>query len=401
MRLNFMSGVLAFALTAGLTLGTGAAHRQGDAGGALFTDAFETDAKPWVAFGPHGKVATTDEAAHVKTGKGALEFDFNVGDKSGEKPSDPNQLPLDVLLRPTPDGQLAKMQAVTFWARSDFASPYAVTLSEKGGGRYVSMIWLPKDTWRRVTLLPSDFWLSDDKNDPKDPDGKLDLDQVENVGVVSLWSFLALGAGDTPEGVELLAPKLGPHKFWLDDFSALPTAPAQEAPMPALPEKANGVWIDTMQRDIPFWMPLGNAELSIDPNAPFKGHALRADYVQGASKYIALIHDMRRANLAHKDRITFQVASAKSLKLAVALEEKSGARYIVILDVPGDSEPTRKSVSFSDFMIAEDSPKDPDGQLDLDQIKTISFVDITSAFGIDKQKNTLWIGPISAVAMNL
>ena len=64
-------------------------------------------------------------------------------------------------------GQIAGMQSLSFWARSDTtAAPLIVALSEKGGGRYVTMCWMPAGPWQRVTLLSSDFWLSDDKNDP-------------------------------------------------------------------------------------------------------------------------------------------------------------------------------------------------------------------------------------------
>lgn len=377
-----------------------ALSQSAGADGQIFTDSFEK-AAPWVGMGPHAKVSTSQNPTRVKIGKSSLEFHFTIGDKGAAKAADPAQLPLDVLVRPTPDGQLAKLQALTFWARSDIASPYAMTLSEKAGGRYISLFWLPKDKWQCITLVPADFWLTDDKNDPKDPDAKLDLDQVENIGIVSFWSFLALGAGETPEGVEMLAPKLGPHTLWLNDFAAVTTAPLPQAPAPTLPEKANPIWIDAFRRDTLLWLPLGDADLSLDPSAPFTGRALRADYMQGASKYVALVHDVRQANLSHKDRITFQIASAKSMKLVVSLEERGGAHYNIVIDVPGDAVPTRKSISFADFMIAEDSPKDADGQLDLDQIKTLSFVDITSAFGIDRQKNTLWIGPIGAISVSL
>ena len=40
---------------------------------------FEEDAGGWMAFGPNSKVSVTQEAAHVKEGKAALQFDYSIG----------------------------------------------------------------------------------------------------------------------------------------------------------------------------------------------------------------------------------------------------------------------------------------------------------------------------------
>src|SRR5579862_8119927 len=78
--------------------------------GALLRDTFDADTKGWIAQGPNGKVQVTTDADHVKTGHGALEFSYVVGDKSGKqtpaKPT-PGILPFDVLSRLTPNGALA------------------------------------------------------------------------------------------------------------------------------------------------------------------------------------------------------------------------------------------------------------------------------------------------------
>lgn len=370
----------------------------------LWTDTFDANAGGWVAFGPSGKAHVTAEGAEAGNGKSALAFTYHVGDKAGAEPKgdNPNGFPVDALLRPTPNGELAKMRSLHFRVRADDDVPLVLALSEKGGGRYVTLFWLPKDAWQPITLAPDDFWLSDDKDDPKDPNGKLDLDQVENIGLVSVWSFLALGAGDTPESVAVFAKHTGAHTLWLDDFTAS-AAPPAEAPAPAGDAQAGkGVWIDDLRRDVLTWLPFGDAQMRLDKSGtPIKGRALRVDYQQAEGKYIALIRDMRRFDLTKSDRFTFEAASAKSAKLVFALEEKGGAKYNATLDIPGDSVPARRSVSFADFAIAEDSPQDANGHLDLDQLKTLTIVDITGAFGIAPQKNTLWIGPLRALTLNL
>src|SRR5262249_32416543 len=73
----------------------------------LWQDTFETGAGSWSALGPNGKVSVTTDSALVKSGKGALAFAYLVGGKP-EAGKD-SAVPIDVLYRPTPNGELAKM----------------------------------------------------------------------------------------------------------------------------------------------------------------------------------------------------------------------------------------------------------------------------------------------------
>ena len=75
---------------------------------------FEAGVGSWMIFGPNAKVSVTNETAKVKNGKGALEFKYVVGGKkptpkpAGEKPN-PLDAGLDILLRPTPNGELTQV----------------------------------------------------------------------------------------------------------------------------------------------------------------------------------------------------------------------------------------------------------------------------------------------------
>ncbi len=362
---------------------------------ALFSDTFETDPGSWTALGPNGKVGLTTDAAHVKNGKSALEFTYRVGAKADAAPADANGIPIDVLMRPTPDGALTRLHTLRFWARSDDDIPLVVTLSEKGGGRYVAIVWLPKDTWQQITLAPGDFWLSDDKNDPPDPDGKLDLDQVENVGVANLWSLLALGAGDKPPFV---SRHIGVHTLWLDDFTAS-SEPLSEGTAP--PADAKGIYVDDLRRSELTWLPIGTMQFQrVTDDNPLKGPALRLDYTQaqGIDSIVALAHDMHRFNFSKTDHLAFMAASQQNATLLIQLEEKGGAKYNATVDLPVGGTAVERTVAFSDFKLADDSPADSDGHLDLDQLKTMTILDLTGLLGSGQGKNTLWLGPIRALA---
>jgi hypothetical protein len=369
-----------------------------DADKPLFNDTFDTDLGSWTAFGPNGKLSLTTDAAHIKNGKGALEFAYKVDNKAAAaQAGNPSGLPVDLLVRPTPDGALTKMRSLRFWARTDEDTPLAVALTEKDGGRYIAFAWLPKNTWQQVMLAPSDFWLSDNKGDPPDPDGKLDLDQVENIGVVSVWSFLAIATSNDPNASALFANHLGPHTLWLDDFTASAAALPETAPA-AAPGDSKGVWLEDLSREPLAWLLIGNAQMRREvEGTPLKTPAIQLDYTQAQMNIVVLIHNLRGLDLSKTDRLSFEVASQQTATLIIQLEEKNGAKYNATAEIPAGATATRKTISFTDFTLADDSPPDPVGHLDRAQIKTIAFVDITGILGAGQGKNTLWIGPIRAL----
>ncbi len=66
------------------------------------------------------------------------------------------------------------------------------------------------------------------------------------------------------------------------------------------------------------------------------------------------------------------------------------------IEVPGGQRSVHEELPFADFALNEHSPADPDGKLDLDQLKSIALVDITAALSHEQQKNTLWIANLEA-----
>src|SRR5271165_7025929 len=146
----------------------------------------------WVAMGAGGSV---NEAAN-----GAVEFKYTLGKK---------QFAAAVL---PVDDSFASMKSLRFRARTDHDTTLGVLLGERkpGGGNYVALFWSPANVWQQVELTPADFDLSDGPNDPKDADGKLDLDQVEGVAIFDFAHFLE----GSPDGEKIvIAPGTGPHSI--------------------------------------------------------------------------------------------------------------------------------------------------------------------------------------------
>jgi len=357
----------------------------------LLLDTFEKDTDNWIGQGPHVHLGITNEAGKFKNGLSALAFNYRFDAVA----TNPGELPIDAIARPIPNGQLAKMRTLSFWTRSDVNAPLLVALTEKEGGRYVATVWLPKNQWVHVVLTPEDFGLTDGKDDPKDPDGKLDMDQVESISMFNLWEFVAVAAKQNPASVAFFPPQTGEHTLWLDDITASTAAPTFDAPEPTAPDK-NGIWVDSLRRNLLTWIPLGNTEILVDKAAPTKSRAIKMDYTQEAGKISALIHDLHNVNLTSYDRLEFDVAATKAAKVLVTLEKRNGAKYNTLIDVAGGSVSSRKALYFSQFKLADDSPNDPDNKLTLDQLKNITILDISAFINPQKQDETLWIGPIRA-----
>lgn len=351
---------------------------------ALLHNTFEEKTEGWIAVGPQSRIRVVTEAEAAKSGKGALEFQYTIQEKLDAKGgADP---PVDVLIRPTPGGMLAKMRSLRFAVRVNNETPLFIALAEKDGGRYTTSLWVGKGGWQEIALAPEDFVLSTDKNDPKDPNNQLDLAAVENIMLVNPLVFLAPMLSQSEQGgISEAALRIGKHTLWLDDFMVSAEPLASPKPDPAA--------IESYHRDIVRWFGLGELEMKIDPAAPTKTRALRVDYRQGDSSYISVIRTVSGLPADAGDSLSFDFAAAKSSRMVMTLEEQNGAKYALQFAIPGDSDPIHRVFALSEFALDENS-KDTNQQLDITQVKSLSITDVTGAFGLPKQKNTLWIGPI-------
>ena len=365
----------------------------------LLKDDFETEKLEWAGLGTSAKVERVTGAGKTKGGAGALQFRYRVeGKKSAttkpetteaaeiKKDKPQPTAPFDILFRAVSVGQLAKMNALKFSVKTEIDTPLVVTMTEKDGGRYLTMLWIPKGEWQEVTVTPDECWLADDKDDPKDPDGKLDPDKIENIALADLSCVFApeLSAQENG-GIPVSSLHLGEHTILIDDFMVSGGSP--------LTPKRDELAIDPFNQDLLRWFALGDVQMRLDKASPLKTPAFRADYKQGDGGYVLFVKNTRGMKATSADSLVLDLASTKSCRLIFMLEEKNGSKYSFTLAVPGDSEPYHRVVEFSEFAAAE-GVKDDNDRLDPLQVKTLTITDVLGAYGIAKQKNTLWIGPI-------
>ena len=342
----------------------------------LLTQDFEQDDTGWVVFGGDGKIQVTHDPALVKNGKGTMEFRY---ESSGTKPA------LAVLPVQKP---LTGTKSLKLWVKSDADTAAAIALVEKDGGRYDANFWLEANTWQRVELTPDDFILATGPHDPKDPDGKLDLDQLQAIALLDASQLFATALGDAAAHIAV-EDRSGTHTMWVDDFEVSSTTPAWYAPQPRF-------LIDGFRAPQVNWITMGGANLKIE-----SGKTLRIDCKQMPDHFVIATHMLPPMDLKSATHIAFDIAADKPAHLVFVLQEKSdtseGPRYHADVEVDGGGQPKHRELALSGFELDDNGPPDPDHKLDLDKLKMFSIVNVTGAYTGEDSINTIRIGKIEAV----
>jgi len=300
-----------------------------DAPKPIVSHSFEENDGGWKSIGGSGVVSVTHNAADVKSGKGALQFTFDL--KKGE---------FSILVLPTPDMALARAKSLGFWIKSDHSTPFAVVIQEKDGGRFNAMFSAQKDTWQKVELSTADFNLDTGKDAPKDADGKLDIDKAENVGMIDLaWLFVQAD----PAVATAFGISEGKRTIYVDDFTVSPTPLA-----PASTIKAGEGSFDTFARPQIAWIALGEVQASRTTGKPLEGPGVQLQYHQAAAKVAGLSRYIPVGSLAGASKIGVSAASLKPAKIILQVEEKGGGKYNTVIELPGNSGRADLTVSLAD-----------------------------------------------------
>ena len=335
---------------------------------------FKETTEGWVLAGtmsPSAKVSLSHDPAHVKVGTGSLQFDYDIA--QGET---------NILSLPITDGALTKMKSLDFWIQSDYTTTVAVILQEKEGGAYMARFMAPKGQWQMVRLAPSDFVLNSGPTDPKDPDGKLDLDQVTNISVVDLDFMFA--QSDSPM-TALFGVVKGAHAMYISDFRA----------SEGMLDVPSAQTIESYDRPQVQWIGVGKPAMSIMTGPSLPGRALQVTYRTTAGMPVGALRSISPGSLSAATQISFKAVSQKPIKLLVQLEETNGNKYNTVVDVPGDSAGQPISVKFSDLKPSDDS-KDKDAKLEAGLINQLVLADLSGMLTQTEQDNVLWIGKISS-----
>ena len=328
----------------------------------------------WKAMGEGGSVGVDE--------KSGLAFTYSLGVKK-----------FSAAVLPV-SGELAHMQRIRFRVKADHDTAIGVLLSEHkpGGGDYSAWFWAPSNQWQQIELGPGDFASSDGPNDPVDADGKMDLDQVQGVGVFDLAHFFG-SLPENPAFPVIVAKSAGTHTLLLDDFQILDSAaPRVKASPGAIP-------IDLFDRGFLQWITLGGIDLKLSTaDNPLGRPALQASYEQIEGRYAILVGRLSNLDLSQAKRIAFDIASEHEATLVVSLEVKKagsvqGPRFSATIHPPAGRKVFHVNLSLDTFEQDQNAP----GKLDPARLKSIAITDVTAAGGGDAGSNTIWIGKVEAL----
>jgi hypothetical protein len=277
----------------------------------------------------------------------------------------PKQMAVAVLPAPP---QLAHMQHLRFRVKASADLPLAVVLSERkpGGGNYTALLWAPANSWQQVELTPADFSTGDGPNDPVDADGKLDLDQVEGIGILDVAQLFLAKAGN-PDAPFAINRATGSRTIEIADLDVIAgdgTAPSRS--------------IDGFDRGFLEWITMGGVKLQTAPKAnPLGGPAMQMVASGEDGKFGLAIRRVTNLNLAQAQRMVFDVASENDTTLVISLEVKGGKRFNQTVYPAGKREILHVRVKLADF--------EGDGVFDPAHWKSITIAEASG------QPNTLWI----------
>jgi hypothetical protein len=359
-----------------LILGTATAQTPAPSA-ALLRQAFDETEQGWAAMGPNARATLVRDAANVKLGTGALKLDYQVakGEMNGV---------MAMVTEPIP----ARAKSVRFWVKADYNASLGLMVQEREpGGRYAATFYVPAGKWQEVEIALSDMVLSDGKDDPKDTDGKLSVDQIAGYGIVDMSQMFV--QADNADLLRLLNLKSGPHTLYLDEFVVSAEAPVGAA------APAGQAMIDSYARPQIGWMVVGQADASMAAGKPLDVRCLKTTYKVGAGSLLGLVRAVRPGTLAGMKRISFSMAATRATRLLVQVEETGGGKYNAQVEATGGSAVQSIDLPFAGFTAGDDS-KDTNGTLDIPLIKSIAIIDMSGVMGGLEQDNTLWIGTIKA-----
>jgi hypothetical protein len=331
----------------------------------------------WIAFGGAGLRAAPGGG---NEGKDALALDYEIR---------PGQITAAIL---PVSGGLERMRRLRFWVKSDHPAAMGVLVNEKqpGGGNYAAIFWAPANIWQRIELTPADFALSDGPRDPKDANGKLDLDQINAIGILDLAPLFA-GLEENPNLPLLVAKASGKHVLMVSDFEIFASEPT-----PRTSPVANTITIDAFDRGFLEWITLGGMDLKLSTSNPLAGPALEASFEAAQGEFAVLTRRISNLELTGAKHLAFDIASEREATLAVSLGLKKpassqGPRFTLTIFPPAGRKVFHVNLSLDDFEHDQNSPA---AKFDTSLLKSITLTDISAAAGGEGGRNTFWIGNV-------
>jgi hypothetical protein len=356
----------------------------------ILRSTFDDGLGAWVRMGENGTLRVARESRETRATEPSLAFDYEIGEKK-----------FGAAILPVEPAALAAMHQIHFWIKTDYPTSVAVILSEKGGGNYTALAWSPGGLWQEVKIELREFTLGEKPTDPPDPDGKLDVDQVQGIGLADLGQLFG-GAPPNPDMPIALSRHPGKHTLLLSGFEVL--GGTLERPAERRPERKDKLVIDQFDTPQLSWLSPGGAIFRLDgslEHAP--GPALEVTYAEPENAVVFFARNLPPDIPANITHISFDIASEKDAQFIFGLQEKGvgkgeGPRYNAVVEVNGGGKSDHRDLALSAFNLDENGSPDPYSGLQVAKAKSLSIADISAAANAGHGPNKVWISNLRLLA---
>ncbi len=326
----------------------------------LVRQLFSQGTEGWVALGDVAKADRTDFPAFGNVPAfTALRFEYSVDNRS-----------LNLLTLPVGPGTWSLATRLSFSVKVSQRTTLALSVQEKGGGRWSAVVHCPDSGWQDVRLDAADFQLSRDSGAPADPDDRLDLGVVEQVVLLD-FAQVAVRAEGPLKG--LFPTESGPRTLWMRDFTV-----------------ESGVRdVDGLHSPQLGWVPIGGAAVSRTTAAesPLGAASLKAILSVGPTKIAGLMRPLPESVLAGAKGLRMRFCASDAVSLVVQLEDAAGGKFSKTIELPGSKVLKTIEIDFESLAKSGDSKTE---RLDTRRIRQVLLLDASGLTDGAERTRTVW-----------
>lgn len=348
---------------------------------------FEQDEAEWITLDPQAQLGLTWTAENVYKGTGALELKYT---QASQAPEEGEGIP-GAMVVPIEMG-LPGLQTLELVLKTTASIPVVLSLAETDESNYLCMVFCTAGQWHPITLSVDDFTLDENSFDEN---GRLDPELIKSLALIDAAFFLrAVAQGEIPIYVEPAAPET---TIWLDEVN-LRTVPLSDETSGLPPKDGEAVVIDTCDRPTFKWLALGGKDIRLSHNTEnaAAGGCYRIDYSVPVGTIFGLLRPIKVGSLAGTRRLELSIKSSVDISFLLTLEESDKSSYTLQVPVGGMQPWQRLMINYTQLRLGDDS-QDENGQLDPDQIKSLTLVDLSALTTFQDSQSALWLDDVIAV----
>jgi hypothetical protein len=345
---------------------------------------FEEGMGPWMSPDPQTKLSLAVGPNEANSGSSALYIKYPRARTPEEVQQ--RQMP-GALMLPLPTPPAPAPTCLEFAVRTTLLTPLMVVASEQSGQEYSRPVMIAPGAYRHVKIYLAEFQPGDNAKPPIRP---LDGGQIQSIGLLDGSGFQLVEATTSaaqPGPVHLPRPALGDNEIWLDDVKLTDERPPD--PLPPLIDAAG---------EAPRLIAIMDADgtLGHEPTGLGGKPCWVLSYRVALKEMTVLWVGAPAKAMIGTTGLHVSISVTAPTLMVLSVKERDNAEYTVPLQLkPG--QPLDRVVPWSEFKLG-DGQNDPDGKLDLDQIKELVLLDGSATLpNAQTHANELRLGVVEAV----